>query len=83
MKRFLKIARSARDPSKFGQPMMIHNVVEYENLDYLIEISYLYFRRPDEHKGKDRVLWTDKIEYFYRAPIVRFYYYMVKISFSN
>ncbi|CAF3552086.1 unnamed protein product [Rotaria sp. Silwood1] len=30
-----------------------------------------------QHKGKNHVPWSEKIRYFYEAPIVRFYYYMI------
>ncbi|CAF1117491.1 unnamed protein product [Rotaria sordida] len=33
--------------------------------------------RSIQHKEKNDVPWSDKIRYFYQAPIVRFYYYMI------
>ncbi|CAF4854401.1 unnamed protein product [Rotaria sp. Silwood1] len=30
-----------------------------------------------QHKRKKNVPWTDRISYFYQAPIVRFYYYTI------
>jgi hypothetical protein len=43
-----------------------------EVLHWFISISWFLFRT-------NHVRWTDKIIYFYRAPIVRFYYNLVCI----
>ena len=40
------------------------------------EQPYL-FARSDGGSVDDRIRWIDKVVYFYKAPIVRFYYNVV------
>ncbi|CAF1207939.1 unnamed protein product [Rotaria sp. Silwood1] len=61
-KNVLKMIRRTQDQSKFSQLMMMHNII-IEPVQY--------------KKKKNYVQWSDRIKYFYQAPIVRFYYYVI------
>ena len=76
-----QLSLAHKDPTKIVQQAIVHTSAEYDNADFHYAHCPLHSTRPTDPLSKaDGILWADKIRYFYQAPIVRFYYYMVMLA---